>query len=114
MSSSEIISQMKQDVGASASMNNTIVAPVRNQGDAGEFQLTFNSAIPPQIMFYSYGLTATVSVQFGSSPAQSVPLTPGGYKILNVPAGTPSINAGITGNVSLLPGKTRYGLCTTF
>jgi len=114
MSSSQIIDQMKQDVGASAILNNTIVAPVRNAGDAGDFQLTFNSYIPQQIQYYSYGVTVTLSVQFDSSSAVQVPLTPGAWKILNTPPGTKAINAKINGAATLLPDKTRYGVCVTF
>jgi hypothetical protein len=114
MSSSEIIAQMKQDVGASAILNNTIVAPVRNAGDAGDFQVTFNSYIPKQVQYYSYGVTVTLSVQFDNSPAVQIPLTPGGYKILNTPSGTKAINASIIGAPTLLPGKNRYGVCVTF
>lgn len=114
MSASQIVSQMKQDVGAAAILNNSIIAPITNATDAGNWQVILNSYIPKQIQFYSYGLTVTVSVQFGTSPALQIPLAPGGYRIVPVPSGTTAINAEIVGNPTLQPQKTVYAVCVSF
>lgn len=113
MSNSEILEEVRQSGGLEASMNNSIISPIQ-PSNADDFQLVFNSFGPNQIMYYSYGLTVTVQVQFDSKAPLLISLTPGRWKTVPTPPGTKAINASISGVPSLTPGKSKYALVVTF
>lgn len=113
MSNSEILAELKQSAGVDATMNNTVVSPV-TATSWDDFQLVFNSFRPQKIMYYSYGLSVTLAVQFDNQQPIQFNLAPGGLKTIPTPPGVQSINASIVSAPSLAPGKTKYAVCVTF
>lgn len=113
MSQSEILAELKQSAGTDATMNNTVVSPV-TATSWDDFQLVFNSFRPSKIMYYSYGLTVTLAVQFDNQQPINVNLTPGGFKTMPTPPGVQSISASIISAPSFAPSRSRYAVCVTF
>ena len=112
----DVRAQLEKDGILTATLNNSILSPFDGTGQ-NLYLLTFHSFIPSEIMFYSYGATVTIQVEYiytaGGTPTKTkFTLTAGQSNPQTTPPGVKRINADVLSATVTNP-SFAY-LCTTF
>ncbi len=78
---------LQNDGAITTTLNNSILSATDPEN---LYMLTFHSYFPPQVMFYSYGTTVTIEIEFNQdkNTKSSFTLKAGESKNIPIPEGT--------------------------
>ena len=105
---------LKNALQSDGAINATLRNSIMSASDPSNlYMLTFHSYFPAQVLFYSYGTTVTLEVEFNNNgKPTSFTLKAGESKIISIPTGTTQFDANAT---SIIVTKPDYAyICTTF